>query len=94
MKIKHISLFAIVALFVLESCGQPTKETETTSVQELQISEDSLLTKVQYQTFQYFWDGAEPTSGLARERLHLDNIYPSDDREVVTSGGSDRKSVV
>ncbi len=44
------------------------------------ISDDSLLTLVQKQTFGYFWDYAHPTSGLARERLGSDNI--------VTSGGS------
>lgn len=33
-----------------------------------QISDEELLTKVQQQTFRYFWEGAEPTSGMARER--------------------------
>jgi hypothetical protein len=42
---------------------------------------------VQYTTFQYFWNGAEPNSGLARERLHMDNIYPQNDKNIVTSGG-------
>jgi len=42
---------------------------------------------VQRTTFQYFWDGAEPNSGLARERFHVDNIYPQNDKHVVTSGG-------
>jgi len=44
------------------------------------ISDDSLLTLVQKQTFSYFWDYAHPVSGLARER------YGSG--ETVTSGGS------
>jgi hypothetical protein len=52
------------------------------------ISADSLLTKVQYRTFLYFWDGAEPVSGMARERYHVDGIYPQDDMNVVTTGGS------
>ena len=33
-----------------------------------QISDEELLTKVQQQTFRYFWEGAESTSGMARER--------------------------
>ena len=33
-----------------------------------QISDEELLTKVQEQTFRYFWEGAEPNSGMARER--------------------------
>ncbi|MFA5819596.1 MAG: glucoamylase family protein [Bacteroidales bacterium] len=44
------------------------------------ISDDSLLTLVQKQTFRYFWDYAHPVSGLARER------FGSGD--VVTTGGS------
>lgn len=52
------------------------------------ISGDSLLTRVQYQTFQYFWDAAEPNSGMARERIHMDGEYPQNDQNVVTSGGS------
>ncbi|WP_286748001.1 glucoamylase family protein, partial [Roseivirga sp. UBA1976] len=45
-----------------------------------QISESELLTKVQEQTFKYFWDFAHPTSGLARERNSSGNT--------VTIGGS------
>ncbi len=52
------------------------------------ISDDSLLTLVQYNTFQYFWEGAEPVSGMACERIHLDGIYPENDKSVVTSGGT------
>ena len=54
----------------------------------LNISDDSLMTLVQERTFQYFWDGAEPTSGMARERFHEDGVYPTDDKNVVTTGGS------
>ena len=50
--------------------------------------DEELYTLVQRQTFQYFWDGAEPVSGMGRERFHEDNIYPADDKNVVTSGGS------
>ncbi|SFC34495.1 hypothetical protein SAMN05421747_10917 [Parapedobacter composti] len=55
---------------------------------ERTLSDDSLLTRVQHQTFRYFWDGAEPMSGLARERIHIDGEYPQNDRDVVTIGGS------
>ncbi len=44
------------------------------------ISEEELLTKVQEQTFRYFWDFGHPVSGLARER--------NTSGETVTSGGS------
>lgn len=61
-----------------------TSSKEDTSV----ISEDSLLNLVQYQTFQYFWNGAEPISGMARERIHMDDFYPYHDKDIITSGGS------
>lgn len=44
------------------------------------ISDDSLMSLVQKQTFRYFWDYAHPVSGLARERLGSG--------EIVASGGS------
>ena len=52
------------------------------------ISDDSLMTLVEERTFQYFWDGAEPTSGMARERIHEDGVYPQHDENIVTTGGS------
>ncbi len=61
------------------------QQDETDTAQN--ISDDSLMTLVQYRTFQYFWDGAEPNSGLARERYHSDDVYPQNDKHIVTSGG-------
>jgi hypothetical protein len=52
------------------------------------LSDTSLFRIVQQQTFQYFWDGAEPVSGLGRERFHADNSYPQNDKSTVTSGGA------
>jgi hypothetical protein len=83
------SLFTLIAGIVFSSCAggqKQNKEKETTAV--TQLSDDSLLTLIQRQTFQYFWDGAEPISGMARERIHEDNVYPENDQNVVTTGGS------
>ena len=44
------------------------------------LSDSALLDKVQQQTVKYFWDFAEPTSGMARERNSSGNT--------VTTGGS------
>ncbi|MEZ6063653.1 MAG: glucoamylase family protein [Planctomycetaceae bacterium] len=49
-------------------------------------TDEQLLTLTQRATFRYFWDGAEPVSGLSRERIHLDD--PTYDQDVVTSGGT------
>lgn len=76
-------LFLTLA-YGLVSCGVKEKAVNT----QPSMDEDSLLTLVQYQTFQYFWEGAEPVSGMACERIHMDGNYPSNDKNVVTSGGS------
>ena len=82
--------FLLMVLFagvfqMLHSCAPQSKPTSQ-SVQG--ISDDSLLTLVQRQTFRYFWDAAEPTSGMARERIHMDGVYPQHDQDVITLGGS------
>src|SRR5688572_9455168 len=75
-------------LVMVTSCYVPKKvEVQSVSVKD-SISDDSLLTLVEYKTFQYFWDGAEPTSGAARERFHADNVYPDNDKHIITSGGT------
>ena len=53
-----------------------------------QLSNNALMDTVQRRTFNYFWEGAEPNSGLAPERIHMDGIYPEKDQNVITSGGS------
>lgn len=53
-----------------------------------EITDDSLLTLVEYRTFQYFWEGAEPISGMARERYHSDGEYPENDMNIVTTRGT------
>ncbi len=52
------------------------------------ITDDSLMNLVEFKTFQYFWEGAEPVSGAARERLHLDGEYPDNDKNIVAVGGT------
>src|SRR3546814_9540997 len=78
-----------MCLLMLSACQQsPRAGGQQQGNKEAKLDDDSLLTLVQQQTFQYFWNGAEPTSGLARERIHIDGEYPQKDREVVTIGGS------
>lgn len=87
--VEVVCFLAVVPLVV--GCNGPKnkKEKEMAEVQANNgITDEALMNKVQLQTFNYFWDGAEPISGLARERLHLDNIYPQNDRDVITTGGS------
>ncbi len=50
------------------------------------LSDEELLDLVQKETFKYFWDYAESSSGAARERYHPSN--PALDAHVVTTGGT------
>ncbi|EOR93234.1 : hypothetical protein [Arcticibacter svalbardensis MN12-7] len=81
---KHILL--IITILFACSCTRSKRESKNVITPE--VSNDSLLTLVQKKTFNYFWEGAEPTSGLARERIHIDGDYPEHDQDVVTIGGS------
>jgi len=83
MKKTKFFLTMLLAGLILISC-----KNQTGNVPENQISDDSLLTLIEYRTFQYFWEGAEPVSGLARERYHMDGNYPQNDFNIITSGGS------
>jgi hypothetical protein len=78
----------MLCVALLGSCGSPRSSEQIESDTTRRISEDSLLTLVQYRSFQYFWDGAEQSSGAARERFHSDNVYPENDKHIVTSGGT------
>lgn len=52
-----------------------------------QLSDEELLDLVQEQTFNYFWDFAESTSGMARERSQ-DDAYGGQSPNLVTTGGT------
>ncbi|MEM7107340.1 MAG: glucoamylase family protein [Bacteroidota bacterium] len=81
----HVLALGYMVMACVRSKGSSNLRSEGPTQE---FSEDSLLTLVQKQTFQYFWEGAEPVSGMARERLHMDNIYPNHPKDIITSGGS------
>ena len=84
-------IFYLTAIFFsiifFNACSNPPKSTSGKNIHSIPADMDSIYTAVQKGTFQYFWDGAEPNSGLARERFHVDGVYPQNDKMVVTSGG-------
>ena len=59
-------LFVLFALFLFVACKPKEKPSSATS-----LTDDALMDTVQRRTFNYFWDAAEPNSGLARERYHI-----------------------
>jgi hypothetical protein len=86
----------IILLFLMFNCvtffsfAQADKKNSNKPVAERKtnLSDSALLDLVEKQTFNYFWDGAEPNSGLAPERIHMDNIYPENDQRTIATGGS------
>ena len=83
-----VILIALIFSQGFFSCNTGNKKSVQNAQGEEKLLEDSLLNLVQFQTFEYFWDGAEPVSGMAPERIHMDNVYPQHDKDIVTIGGS------
>lgn len=74
------------SVVLLNSCSD--RQAEGKPEKQTRLSDEALLDSVQRQTLRYFWEAAEPNSGMARERYHMDGLYPQNDKHVVTSGGS------
>ena len=85
-------ILIVVVLATLVACKNQNTAEENREVaattSPASTEEDQLLDEVQKQTISYFWEGANKDSGLAPERIHMDGIYPSDDKNVVTIGGT------
>jgi hypothetical protein len=83
---KRIIIIIGLVLLIVQCNGQKDIEIKDGNEQVVKhLSDEELMTLVQKQTFGYFWDGAEPVSGMAPERILLDGDY---DANIVTSGGS------
>ncbi|MBR1551752.1 MAG: beta-glucosidase [Muribaculaceae bacterium] len=100
MKTKHlILLFGAIVLLSTAACNSSTETTNQEDPQEEALTDsmgrpasfendEAMLDYIEKVHFNYMWEGAEPVSGLARERIHLDGNYPENDQDVVTIGGS------
>ncbi len=100
MNTRILLLFVATPLLFLQcksseknSSGTASAKDETvledgTATEEDVLDDEALLDTIERRTFNYFWDGAESNSGMARERIHMDGEYPDDDYNVITSGGS------
>ncbi len=87
-KIITILLLCALLLFSCKSDKKKTVAVISDQNEKMDYSDEQLLDTIQKQTFNYFWEGAEPTSGMGAERIHMDNVYPQNDQSVVTLGGS------
>lgn len=85
---KAFFALSLVASSFLFSCKNANNVVSKTDVSTHSFTNEQLMNKVQQDALKYFWDFAEPNSMLARERYHVDDIYPENDKNVITTGGS------
>ncbi|MDD2511736.1 MAG: glucoamylase family protein [Proteiniphilum sp.] len=83
----------VIGGVLLMACNSQNNKKETVADKEKNrptffTSDDALFDFIQKSHLNYMWEGAEPTSGLAPERIHIDGNYPQNDAAVVTTGGS------
>lgn len=86
-----IGIFAIAGILLIGCTNSSKKESPAVQQEGRPLSfatDDELLDFIQKTHFNYMWEGAEPTSGLAPERIHMDGDYPQNDADVITTGGS------
>ncbi len=94
MKFNKQLAFAAVAALGLSSCtgcssvSDEAPDQKPDTEESAFASDDEFLDWIQKTHFNYMWEGAEATSGLVPERIHMDNVYPQNDRDVITIGGS------
>lgn len=90
MKNHFRNLFTLLIVYAsLVACAQSNTQNNQADLSiKKNLTDDQLLDVVERQTFQYFWDGAEPTSGAGRERFHVDNVYPENDKNTVAIGAT------
>lgn len=91
-KIIYIALLLLV-VFSSATCsdnnsGNETEIEENNNRPTSFNSDDEFLDFIQKTHFNYMWEGAEKNSGLAPERIHMDGVYPQNDANVITTGGS------
>lgn len=87
------TVFCLLLTGSFISCKEKDKNDKTRTEQSVNRplnfnSTDEFLDYIQQVHLNYMWEGAEKVSGLAPERVHMDGIYPENDADVITTGGS------
>ena len=85
MQAKFLILSLLVA--VLSCCTTPFS-VNPSNPRVTDITDEAMLDTLQRAYFNYMWDGAEPGSGMAYERIHMDGEYGYNDPSIITTGGS------
>ncbi len=87
LNFKLYTLNCAIALAIAMMGCKPEPETNNSRSRD-EVQDSVLLNTVQRASMDYMWAGADPVSGLAYERIHLDNNYGYNDPKVITIGGS------
>ena len=80
------SLAILFVLILVSGCAHQKKN--VVSNVRGNLSDSALLDTIERRTFDFFWSGAEPASGMAPERIHMDGDYPDHDQRIIATGGS------
>lgn len=85
--------FLLLTTLVCGSCANSNNKKSELFVHDIERpqsfkSDEAFLDYIQKTHINYMWDGAEKTSGLACERIHMDGVYSQNDQTVVTTGGT------
>lgn len=83
---KKILLLMLIGAMA-SNCTTPGSTTPSNPL-VTELSDDAMLDTLQRASLDYMWTGAEPKSGLAYERIHMDGDYGYDDPSIITTGGS------
>ena len=78
---------SLLACFLAIGLAAPVRGARAAQ-QQARLPEEALLSLVQRKTFAYFWEGSEPTSGMALESIHVGNEFARNRDQRVTTGGS------
>ena len=82
------ALAVLIAGLTLFGCGGNGSSTPVESKAMEFKDDEEFLDFIQKAHVNYMWEGAGKVSGLAPERIHMDNVYPDHDADVMATGGS------
>jgi len=88
---KNSILYILLLVLIGIRCTPKSNEGTDKRLNDLTsftAEDEKLLDRVQRETFNFYWEGAESDSGAALERIHMDGIYGVHGKSIVTAGGT------
>ena len=87
MSAKFICVLTLTGA-LLSACSPQPSVTPSKPVTPQVLTDEALMDTLQRAHFNYMWNGADPSTGMAYERIHIDGDYGYDDPTIITTGGS------